>query len=176
MSDHPSRQLDSQRARADIQLTWCALSRLDACNDNITGAPCNATIGSKQGAPQLSYELAMQLLRNSTTGLMYNHSTASAWFDYTCIPHNVTKPAKPCTAGRHQVHIDTPGTIAIKLGALRAAGVRGVAWWNTGSVGYNTADHQAEEMWDALEAFVAPHSKPTTETAVDADSKRDEIL
>ena len=153
----------------------------------------------------------MQLLRNSTTGLMYNHTTASAWFDYNCVPHNVTPPMKPCTAGRHQVHIDTPGTIAIKLGALRAAGVRGVAWWNTGSVGYSTADHQAgefselaseiiaskislpeamrmipslislilpsiivmichhtisaEEMWDALEAFVAPHA-PTPHVKV----------
>ena len=136
-----------------VRRAYCAFN-LDACDDNTTGAPCNATIGSKQGAPQVSYELATHLLRNSTTGLIYNHTTASAWFDYNCFPHNVTPPMKPCTAGRHQVHIDTPGTIAIKLGALRAAGVRGVAWWNTGSVGYSTADHQAGESSDLASEII----------------------
>eukprot|EP01051_Picozoa_sp_SAG22_P011926 SAG22_NODE_1190_length_5206_cov_1.878990_8_plen_46_part_00 len=45
------------------------------------------------------------------------------------------------------------------MGALKAAGVRGVAWWNTGSVAYGSTDHQAEEFWDALGAFTTPHAK-----------------
>ena len=31
------------------------------CNDNTTGAPCNATVGSKQGAPQLTYTKAAEV-------------------------------------------------------------------------------------------------------------------
>jgi hypothetical protein len=66
---------------------------------------------------------------------------------------------KPCAGpGRHQVHVDTPGTFAIKMAALKAAGVRGIAWWQTGSVAYGAKDHQAEEFWDALSVFAAPHA------------------
>ena len=109
-----------------------------SCDDNTTGASCYATIGAKQGAPQITYQAAAVYLRNSTTGLKYNHTTASAFFDYECDPAAPVPlgGVKACAgAGRHQVHLDTPGTIAIKAAALRAAGVRGIAWWNTGSVG-----------------------------------------
>jgi hypothetical protein len=40
--------------------------------------------------------------------------------------------------------------------ALRKVGVRGVAWWNTGSVDYGAADNQADAMWDAMSAFAGP--------------------
>ena len=43
--------------------------------------------------------------------------------------------------------LDTPGTLAIKIAALKSVGVRGVSWWHTGSVKYGTADGQADEMW-----------------------------
>ena len=93
------------------------------------------------------------MLRNRTspTGLMYHHASASAWFDYADVR----------SGARHQVWFDNPASLAIKYGALRAAGVRGVAWWTTDGVrypggGYAPADvdGEAAEMWDALGAFV----------------------
>jgi hypothetical protein len=56
-----------------------------------TGAPCNATVGSNlwaDGGPmqgtamQTPYYTAVKLLQKSTTVLMYNESTVSAWFVY----------------------------------------------------------------------------------------------
>ena len=61
---------------------------------------------------------------------------------------------------RRQVHFDNNHTLTLKQQALRAAGARGVAWWNTGSVDYGTADHQAEVMWDAMSAFAGPRAAP----------------
>ena len=125
---------------------------------NKTGAICNATVGSKQGAPQIAYSRAVKLLNASTTGLMFNSTTVSAWFDYTCTNTSATTGCKGL--GRHQVHFDTNHTLTLKQQALRAAGARGVAWWNTGSVDYGTADHQAEIMWDAMSAFAGPRAAP----------------
>ena len=51
--------------------------------------------------------------------------------------------------------------------ALRKAGARGVAWWNTGSVDYGAADKQADVMWDAMSAFAGPHAPPPPLPAVD---------
>ena len=85
--------------------------------------------------PDRSARCRPQYLKNSTTGLKYNLTTASAWFDYTCTPiPNATKGTTCKGAGRHQVHFDTNHSLGLKLKALRKAGARGVAWWNTGSV------------------------------------------
>ena len=87
-------------------------------NANITGAICNATIGSKQGAPQVSYARAALLLANSTTGLKYNMTTVSAWFDYQCVPgpNATAKDYTGCKgAGRHQVHFDNNHTLTLKM-------------------------------------------------------------
>ncbi len=82
---------------------------------------------SNKGAPQIGYHDAMQNLQaHGLTGLNYNRTTASYWFDY-----NSTTGSQ---LGRHQIWIDTPGSTAIKYAALRRAGVRGVAWWHTGNV------------------------------------------
>jgi hypothetical protein len=110
---------DSSRQRHGRQgLSWYGYDYF--CTDNATGTPCHATIGAKQGAPQITYEDAKFYLMNSTTGLMYNHTTvsrlrlcsapvprqlkaggacprlvpqASAFFDYDCNPSaNVTPP------------------------------------------------------------------------------------
>ena len=96
--------------------------------------------------PFINYADALYLLNNhsSPTGVIYDHQSASAWFDYVDF-----------VGQRHQVWLDTPGTLAIKNAALRDAGVRGVSWWHTGSVKYGTADGQAAEMWDAMGTFLA---------------------
>ena len=93
------------------------------CNDNKTGATCNATVGSKQGAPQVlplpcvstafvaktlplpcapqvPYFTAAQYLKQSTTGLMHNATTESAWFDCECsdVRHCAVLPLlSPCS-------------------------------------------------------------------------------
>jgi hypothetical protein len=85
---------------------------------NTTGATCNASIGSKQGAPQVSYARAALLLANSTTGLKYNMTTVSAWFDYHCVPgpNATAKDYTGCKgAGRHQVHFDNNHTLTLKM-------------------------------------------------------------
>jgi hypothetical protein len=87
-------------------------------NANTTGTTCNATIGSKQGAPQVSYARAALLLANSTTGLKYNMTTVSAWFDYHCVPgpNATAEDYTGCKgAGRHQVHFDNNHTLTLKL-------------------------------------------------------------
>ena len=106
---------------------------------------------SNKGAPQIGYHKAMQHLQaTGMTGLYYNRTTASYWFDY-----NSTTGSQQ---GRHQIWIDTPGSTAIKYAALRLAGVRGVAWWHTGNVAYGTPNQEAHAMWDALAAFQEPRT------------------
>ena len=107
----------------------------------------------------MTYSRAAQLLADEAiTNLNYNATTVSAWFDYTCVP---TPNKTSCKgAGRHQVHFDTNHTLTVKMKALREAGARGIAWWNTGSVDYNAADKQADTMWDAMSAFAGPHAPP----------------
>jgi hypothetical protein len=52
-----------------------------------------------------------------------------------------------------KVHFDTNHTLTLKIQALRKAGARGVAWWNTGSVDYAATDHQALAQARALLSF-----------------------
>ena len=57
------------------------------CTTHETGAPCKLVAAQARWAPrppQINYADALVLLRNgsSTTGLMYNRSSASAWFEY----------------------------------------------------------------------------------------------
>ena len=117
-----------------------------------------------------------------TTGIKYNETTVSAWFDYDCVVvPNASKTAckgagrhqasnsvlcSPCAnlvalrerllLCRRQVHFDNNHTLTLKLQALRKAGARGVAWWHTGSVDYAAADNQAATFWDAMSAFAGP--------------------
>ena len=112
----------------------------------------------------MSYARAAQLLPVSTTGLMFNATTVSAWFDYLCTNTSTTTG---CVGhGRHQVHFDTNHTLTLKMQALRERGARGVAWWNTGSVDYAAADNQAAVMWDAMSAFAGPRPPPLAPPSV----------
>ena len=57
------------------------------CTTQETGAPCKLVAAQARWVPrppQINYADAIVLLRNgsSTTGLMYNRSSASAWFEY----------------------------------------------------------------------------------------------
>jgi hypothetical protein len=121
------------------------------CTNTSIGDPCElipaqASWVPPVKAPFLNYADALFLLKNhsSPTGIMYDHRSASAWFDYVDF-----------VGQRHQVWLDTPSTLAIKNAALRDAGVRGVSWWHTGSVKYGTDDGQAAELWDAMGTFLA---------------------
>ena len=109
------------------------------------------------------YDQAQALLNSnaSTTGRRYNHTTASVFFDYVCPASGVAATGYSCKGeGRHQVWYDSPGSLAVKMGHLRALGIRGVACWTTGSVDYRAADHHAAAMWDAFAAFQDPrHQK-----------------
>ena len=87
----------------------------------------------------------------STTGVVYDAPSASAWADYI----------DPASLRRHRVWFDTPGTLAVKMAALRQVGVRGVGFWDSGSLQYEdsgrngsgSATSQTQEMWDAITAF-----------------------
>ena len=66
----------------------------------------------------MSYARAALLLANSTTGLKYNMTTVSAWFDYHCVPgpNATAEDYTGCKgAGRHQVHFDNNHTLTLKL-------------------------------------------------------------
>ena len=85
---------------------------------------------------QLQYEQAQALLDSnaSITGLNYNHTTASVFFDYNCPTSNTTSTGYKCLVpGRHQVWYDSPGSLAVKMGYLRALGIRGIGCWETGA-------------------------------------------
>jgi hypothetical protein len=126
------------------------------CTNSSWGSACSLIPSQAKWqprVPQISYSDALYTLRNrsSPTGLMYDHDSASAWFDYV----------DPESGARHQVWLDTPSSLAIKYSALRQRGVRGVSWWTTDGVRYPgggyapaDADGEAAEMWDALSAFL----------------------
>merc|ERR1711964_487409 len=108
-----------------------------------------ATVGSKQGGTkmQLPYHDALIKLKTSTSGIMYNHTTASSFFDY----NDTTTPGSgPYKSQRHQVWFETPGSLAVKYAALKQLGLRGVSFWHSGSVQYYTPNGEADSMWDAL--------------------------
>ena len=108
------------------------------------------------------YDQAQALLNSnaSTTGRRYNHTTASVFFDYICPASGVASTGYTCKGeGRHQVWYDSPGSLGVKMGHLRALGIRGVACWTTGSVDYRAADNHAAAMWDAFAAFQDPRDK-----------------
>jgi hypothetical protein len=142
------------------------------CADDIVGGacgqPCNQSGGvehtwnctpgyNRDQGPMKPYEIGYQdiqpLLRTSPTGVMYDHATASAWFDFQCDMNTPKVGSTPCHPGRNQIWYDTPGTLELKYSMLKAAGLRGVGMWDAGSVGYTEADGQAALMWDALSVF-----------------------
>ena len=136
-------QLGIPPSQLVIALPWYGYDY--TCQDDSIGSPCKLVPAQARWVPrppQINYADALFLLRNgsSPTGQMYDHKTASAWFDYV----------DPETGQRHQVWFDTPGSLAVKIAALNAAGVRGISWWHTGSVKYGTTDGQAAAMWDAM--------------------------
>ena len=53
---------------------------------------------------------------------------------------------------------DSPGSLAVKMGFLRALGIRGVGCWETGAVDYSSSDGAAMAMWDAFAAFADPRN------------------
>ena len=134
------------------------------CVDQAIGSPCELVPSQRawnhSGPAGINYGDALVLLRNGSaaTGLMYDHATASAWFDY-----------RDRAGRRHQVWIDTPATLAVKIAALRDAGVRGISFWDTGDVRYGTADGAADEMWDAIGTF---SSKPRQLKTTDSPARR----
>lgn len=69
---------------------------------------------------------------------------------------NPPLPFVPLAAS--QVWYDSPGSLAIKMGYLRALGIRGVGCWETGAVDYSASDQQAKAMWDAFAAFADPRN------------------
>jgi spore germination protein YaaH len=98
---------------------------------------------------QICYSEIASLLATpgtSPTGVMFDARSSSAWADYT----------DPATKKRRQVWFDTPGTLAMKMAALRDAGVRGVGFWQSGCLDYSggpAATGQTREMWDAISVF-----------------------
>ena len=108
------------------------------------------------------YRDALKLLRNASTELTYDHTTAAYHFDYICpeggFPVSVGQKTL-YTPGRHQIWVDTPASLSIKYSWAAAAGLRGVFMWTAGGVDYEAPDGQAQamSMWDALRIF-APHT------------------
>ena len=140
-----------------------------ACNASVVGSAaggnCTAYLnGAKpwgQFGKRLQYEQAAALLESDAraTSVAYERQTASAHFDYLCPSSNVTSSGYACEPpGRHQVWVDTQGSLMVKMASLRDAGLRGVAVWDSGSIDYAAEDHQGEAMWDAFLAFAAPRA------------------
>ena len=101
-------------------LSWYGYN-FGPCANQTVGSPCSYAPG-QYGA--IGYADALELAQSnaSLTPVVYDRRTASSWFD--------------CLVGgkRHQVHFDTPASLAVKYSALRARGVRGVAIWSTAAV------------------------------------------
>jgi spore germination protein YaaH len=140
-----------------------------SCVNQQSGSPCvlvPAQAGwNHSSVVGINYHDALVLLRNgsSTTGLMYDHKTASSWFDYTDL-----------VGRRHQVWLDTPSSLTVKVAALKKAGVRGVSCWESGMVRYRTGDGEAAAMWDAMGTFASSTvtSMPPIKTTDGASATR----
>ncbi|XP_060585289.1 di-N-acetylchitobiase-like [Ruditapes philippinarum] len=93
---------------------------------------------------QLNYYTIIQLLKNSTSGRIFEKSTMTPYFNYKNISSGIM----------HQIRYDDPQSLGYKYTFAIDENLRGVGMWNTECVNYTSVKHDdiiaVKEMWDAL--------------------------
>ena len=144
------------RSKLVVGLPWVGYMYNFACTNNTAGAPCAPKANAELGSIGYADALALAESNSSLTPVTYDHATASCWFDYL-------DAAEPPT--RHSVWFDTPTSLAVKYSAVRAAGLRGIALWETAAVeeGGPAPSYAGlgAAMWDTLAAFATPRGNGT---------------
>ena len=138
------------RSKLVVGLPWFGYNF--ACTNNTAGAPCTRNTSAELGSIGYADALGLAESNSSLTPVTYDRATASCWFDYL-------DAAEP--PARHRVWFDTPTSLAVKYSAVRAAGLRGIAIWETAAVeeGGPLPSYAGlgAAMWDTLAAFATPH-------------------
>ncbi|XP_033635365.1 di-N-acetylchitobiase-like [Asterias rubens] len=95
---------------------------------------------------QRQYKLITQLLKNSTTGRIFNETLGSPFFNYV----------DPTTGGIRQLWYDDPESLMIRYSYAKSNQLRGVSMWNADFLDY-TGDPVGraltKAMWDAINSF-----------------------
>ena len=110
------------------------------CSINKTsfrGAPCSDAAGH-----EVDYGLIQELLKNSTTGRIWNTTFSAPFFDY-----------KATDGVEHQVWYDDPESLGLKYDYAVGNGLRGIAMWTSDSLDYSNnrnAEAQTKAMWKTL--------------------------
>lgn len=97
---------------------------------------------------QIGYaDIMNDLYPKSTTNVIYNQTTESLFFTY-----------KSDSGGYHQVWFDSPQSLSVKYSYAARMKLRGVAFWNTDTLDYDSstsvAKQQIQEMWNAIQSFL----------------------
>ncbi|XP_060588519.1 di-N-acetylchitobiase-like [Ruditapes philippinarum] len=96
---------------------------------------------------QLNYYTIIQLLKNSTSGRVFEKSTMTPYFNYKNISSGIM----------HQIRYDDPQSLGYKYTFAIDENLRGVGIWNTECVNYTSGKHDdiiaVKEMWDALPEY-----------------------
>eukprot|EP00118_Oscarella_pearsei_P015946 m.148468 g.148468 ORF g.148468 m.148468 type:complete len:357 (+) comp38498_c1_seq15:57-1127(+) len=115
------------------------LDDIDLCslpNIPFRGAPCSDAAGR-----EVDYGLVKQMLKNSTSGRVWNDTLKAPYFNY-----------KALDGSTHQVWYDDPESLTLKYEYGKSAGLRGLAFWTVDSLDYQSEEGKADAkaMWDAV--------------------------
>lgn len=105
------------------------------------GASCSDAAGT-----QRDFDEILSLLSNSSTGRIFDKTTASPYFVYSA------------SDGSHQVWYDDVVSLTIKYEFAKETGLKGLAFWNIDSLSYAMVSGQLPEptvkMWSVIDNFL----------------------
>ncbi|XP_070565593.1 di-N-acetylchitobiase-like [Ptychodera flava] len=102
------------------------------------GAPCSDAAGR-----QKDYRVINEIIKNSTTGRLWNDEYKAPYFNFE----------DPTTKQTHQMWYDDPESLKYRYDYASKTGLLGVGMWEADSLDYSddeTAKKQTKAMWDAL--------------------------
>lgn len=122
-----------------------ALSTTNECT--IIKVPFRGVNCSDAAGKQINYSEIIKLVKNSTTGRIWDRTTLSPYFIYK----------DPSSGNLHQVWYDDPQSLALKYEKAVDLNIRGVGMWNAECVDYlSTSPDEiiaVKEMWDAFPIY-----------------------
>lgn len=122
-----------------------SLSETNECR--IKEVPFRGVNCSDAAGTQINYYDLIKLVKNSTTGRIWDLTTLSPYFIYK----------DPSTGILHQVWYDDPESLTLKYQQAVDLNLRGVGMWNAECVDYLSTDPEeiiaVKQMWDAFPIY-----------------------
>ncbi|KAK3589262.1 hypothetical protein CHS0354_008326 [Potamilus streckersoni] len=126
---------------------------LSMSKDNVCSlqlVPFRGVNCSDAAGKEIDYNVIMEMLKNSTTGRLWDAVGLSPYFNYI----------DPATGIIHQIRYDDPDSLLLKYGLALQYKLRGVGMWQAEALDYlhNTTETIKEwkEMWGAIPRFKVP--------------------